>query len=312
MCKRRTLRETTMSYAPRFSSRKSRVVVGLVAVLVAAGGAATAAALEAGPDTANKGPSSPTTYAPTVAQTAPPASNISAALARLPWVAKTLTDVTLGQAPPDVDPGPNANTGGQWLYATVAADSSDEFESTWKADLAQGALAEVMAPPGTADLSDVIRGGSVTLTGDDGKPSTVLLGAGSTAPGQEFGAADESDATIEAEVDAVLAQYDLTPASVQVIHPLGPAIAVVATAQTVEAIGPKFQQLEMSLSGSPANYEGLYIRIELPTGETVAQASAAFRTGGSRLSVDPADDAAFGLPDGGGDIPDPSQLPSDR
>jgi hypothetical protein len=102
--------------------------------------------------------------------------------------------------------------------------------------------------------------------------------------GELFGAqaSGESDSKIEQDVDATLASYDLQPDQVRVLHPLGPAVWVVATTNDPSQFPGRFDEIQNAIMGIAPDieYEGLYLEIDNAQGEPLMRVGNAIRNGG--------------------------------
>lgn len=173
---------------------------------------------------------------------------------------------------------------GNTLSFDVATDGSvaGNIHAAWVADLVQGAIAEAFAARG---MQPVI--GS-TVTGDLPNGQTVALqgGMGDVAAGQSF--SSDSDAAIQQHLEAVLAQANLTPVSITVMHIGQPAPAVVVKTDDPSSAAASAATTIRALFGAdPPLYEGYYFEVDSAAGTPILAQSAAFRTGAGRQWVDP-------------------------
>jgi hypothetical protein len=192
------------------------------------------------------------------------------------------------------DPPSKSDRPGLWLYATVQGSSlkvGGDVAAAWEADLAQGAVADRLAQ-GYSDLSSVVSGSSIDFESSDGTVTPVTGGAGDVVTSQSFvGGSDES---IISSVDSVLLKYSLTPTEVRVLHPLQPAVSVVATVKDPAQINGQFEEIWNAIEGSPMQYEGLYLEIDSADGSPIVCSSADYRNGSGRLWIDPKFDSDIG------------------
>lgn len=162
-------------------------------------------------------------------------------------------------------------------------DHGASIPAQWEALVAEGAIADRMAGDAPA-LQDVVGNLDVSLTLPDGTTDDVGGGAGYVTSGQVFGAqaSGESDAEIERHVDQVLASYGLRSVRVRVLHPLGPAVWVVASTDDESRIRGRFDELQNALLGTAPDiaYEGLYLEVDNPKGEPLIRVGNALRNGG--------------------------------
>lgn len=192
---------------------------------------------------------------------------------------------------------------GLWLYATLRGDSAEAGSGVrfgWEADLAQGAIAERLAGD-RPDLGEVITGSVETLVLPDGSQANLGGGAGNITAGQRFGAQESgaTDEQITASVSNTLEEFGLTPQTVRVLRPLGPAVYAVATIDDVKSLAGKFETLRSAILGSPYQYEGLYLEIDQVDGTPLVRAGTAYRSGAGTLWFAPGIDEVLGLAHGG-------------
>jgi hypothetical protein len=162
-------------------------------------------------------------------------------------------------------------------------DSGAGIPALWEAEVAEGAIAERIAGD-SPDFQDVVGNLDTTLTFPDGATDDVGGGAGYVTAGELFGAqaSGESDSKIEQDVDATLASYDLQPDQVRVLHPLGPAVWVVATTNDPSQFPGRFDEIQNAIMGIAPDieYEGLYLEIDNAQGEPLMRVGNAIRNGG--------------------------------
>ncbi len=272
--------------ALRRSSRPRRVLIAVAVTALAVAGASTALALGIGSPTV-----APVTYAPTYGWTATIPSSATTPSAIVSAVADranlgTALRVSLSTPPAW------ATRHGDWLSFDVATDGSvaGNIHAAWEADLVQGVVAEAFAARG---MGHVI--GS-NITGDLPSGQTVALqgGMGDVAAGQRF--LSSSDAAIQQHVEAVLAQANLTPVSITVMHVGQPAPAVIVQTNDPSAAAAAATPTIRALFGArPPLYEGYFFEIEDAAGTPILAASASFRTGAGREWVDPSVGAGSSL-----------------
>lgn len=179
-----------------------------------------------------------------------------------------------------------------------ASDLSD-VTATWLAELAQGAVADLMNT-GRATTRAVIGGGRYDLT-EDGTTKDLGGGTGSVRSNQSFTAQQDgrSDGDIAEAIDAVLVKFGLEPQSVEVVHPLGPAVAVVATVPDGLNVTWTIGDLRSAITGDPSAYEGVEITLVSPSGSILLEEASAYRMGGGGLSFSAGQDDRFGAAHGG-------------
>jgi hypothetical protein len=172
-----------------------------------------------------------------------------------------------------------------WVWATIAGARdrrTHDMRGEWEARLAAGAIAE-RCSLGMTELQKAVAG--YTARYESGPHRFADGGSGYSRAGRVLGAqaSGESDAEIIAGAKAVLAQYGLTPISVRVLHPLGPALLVEASTADVQAIEGKVPEIEQALhgdGGEHATYEGVYLALDGPDGPLVRTGGATREAGG--------------------------------
>lgn len=96
-----------------------------------------------------------------------------------------------------------------------------------------------------------------------------------------------------------MASFGFSADDVQVLHPLGPAVSIVATVNNPKSEQPDINDVLNALQGPDGNYEGIYLELRLPDGVPVLRQTTAYRTGAGRLSFAPGYDDVFGASHGG-------------
>ncbi|HEX5174244.1 MAG TPA: hypothetical protein VFV91_08890 [Gaiellaceae bacterium] len=258
-----------------------------IAVLLLAGATAFGIAVASGggspPNLSGDQSVAPVTYSstydwtPTIPSSASTPAAIVSAIANRAGLGKALR-VSLTNSPSQ------ATRQGSSLNFDVATDGSvaGNIHAAWMADLVQGAIAEAFVARG---MQPVI--GS-TVTGDLPNGQTVDLqgGMGDVAAGQSF--SSDSDAAIQQHLEAVLAQANLTPVSITVMHIGQPAPAVIVkTSDPSSAAAAAATTIRALFGANPPLYEGYYFEIDSAGGTPIIAASASFRTGAGRQWVDP-------------------------
>jgi hypothetical protein len=158
-----------------------------------------------------------------------------------------------------------------WTYATLPGSrdrTTHDLVGVWEARLAQGAIAE-RCSLGLADLQQAVAGGTVRYA--TGTERLADEGSGFARAGLVFGAqADQtSDGAIVAEARDVLRRFGLTPRTVRVLHPLGPALLVEATTDDPDSMTGRIPDLETALDGGDQRhprFEGVYLALDGPGG----------------------------------------------
>jgi hypothetical protein len=172
-----------------------------------------------------------------------------------------------------------------WAYATVAAapdPRTQDVSGAWQATLAQGAVAE-RCSLGTDELQHVVAGSTIRYaTGTHGS----VGGMGVAPAGEVFGAqaSGESDGQLIADATRELRDFGLTPRAVRVLHPLGPALLVVASTDDPASVEGRMGELETALGGARGHrrFEGLYVAVDGPDGPLFRGESAARTAGGGQ------------------------------
>jgi hypothetical protein len=162
----------------------------------------------------------------------------------------------------------------------------------WEASLFQGALAEGLATG--ADTSTGIAGGDVAVHLLDGTVARIGLGAGQVVTGQRFSRGDDrSRATAVANISKVVQSFGLSVVSVDMITYRDDAVAVTVQVPPNGSFA-RFDELRQAITGSPANFEGVYLELQDDSGATIALSATAFRTGGGSQWTDPGYAGAIG------------------
>jgi hypothetical protein len=177
--------------------------------------------------------------------------------------------------------------------------SSDlSFRAGWEADVIAAALAERQREAGEPTVRFVRYDGGprrwlqyeqVTPRGPSGP---VYGGARPTSPGLWR----DADLVIEQQVQQTLVSYGLTGVRVQVLRPLGPAVAVRAVAPRGK---PAFTFDELIPAFCDGGWDGCYLRIESPRGRMLAQWEISHRLRGGGVRFAPGQDERFGINHGG-------------
>jgi hypothetical protein len=207
-------------------------------------------------------------------------------------------DYRLSDDPPET----YSPSSGQWWYATVSGPTDRDgatLKMDWEAALAQGSIAEQISGD-VCDLHWVIRGSSVEFQLPSGATRDLGGGAGDIAPDQLFAAqaSNSTDEEIVQEVGDALAQYPLTVEDIDVLHPLGPAVAVVATVEEAGDIKGKFEAIRSAVLGDPLRFEGLYLEIDTPDGKPLVRTGASYRSGAGMVWFAPGMDSVLGIAHG--------------
>jgi len=196
----------------------------------------------------------------------------------------------------------------QWLHATVNSTSATgadggDLRSLWEADLAQGAIAERLAAD-ASDLSEVVSGSRISVRHSSGDVDEEQGSAGQVTPGQVFGAQrdgltdEEIRARITSALDALNLGGGFAVRSVDVLHPLGPAVAVTATVKDRSVLRDQAMPLLEAMGGS-REYEGGYLEIDDSTGAPLLRTYGDLRVGDSGVWFAPGIDDLMGIQHGG-------------
>ena len=261
--------------------RRTYIVITAVSAAMVLGGAtALAVALRAGQD---RGKPEPIAYAPAVSPSQPPIPPAAALAQTLRQMrGGAVVAARIGEAPADSRRGNLP-----WLYAAVRVPGMArglDVEPIWEADLIEGVVAD---RAGTArDIRDDFGGSTFDAVLPDGsRIADASGGLGDIVRGQQFRGTETVSAKLSIERE--LQRAGLTPISVNVLRPAGPAPAVIASTSDVATTAKSFVPLVRALFGSPPNYEGYYLELRDNAGNAFVRASAAFRTGAGRLWVEP-------------------------
>ena len=214
-------------------------------------------------------------------------------------VGKVIVKAQIAASPPG-----SQYPSGPWFYATVAVAGSGKgqgIEEAWEADIVQGATAELMNRT-TANLADVLVGGTVRLQLPDGRLTDPGSGMGQEAAFQQFGQADATDAEIISRVDTIVRTDGLRPTSVAVFRPDGPAVAVVVDMPASGMPrGVTMNSLEHDLNGPniDENYSGMYVQLDTANGTPIGESANADRVGANRSWYEPRYYSVMGILHGG-------------
>jgi hypothetical protein len=173
-----------------------------------------------------------------------------------------------------------------WAYATIAGSRdlrTHDMTGEWEARLAQGAIAE-RCSLGLAELQKAVAGGTTRYA--TGTHPLAGEGSGYSRAGRVLGAqaSGEPDARIIAEAERVLGEHGLTPRTVRVLHPLGPALLVEASTDDVASVTGRVPAIENELDGggwgSHPRFEGVYLALDGPEGPLIRTGGATRAAGG--------------------------------
>ncbi|MDQ6523054.1 hypothetical protein RB608_05555 [Nocardioides sp. LHD-245] len=192
---------------------------------------------------------------------------------------------------------------------TPSLEGPNDVRTTWTAELALGALAELRRTNETS-YAEVL--GDTKIKADLPLETLDLDGGhGFVATGQVFAAqADRrSDEAIESSLTDQARKFGLEVIAVDVLRPLGPApIVILRTRGADKAPGWTMDNLRDALAGSPLDYEGIYIELRAPDGTPLVAAGTSYRTGVGGLWFEPGHDETFGATHlGGRPQPEPAR-----
>lgn len=262
--------------------------LGLGAVVLASGtGAAAVAAL--GTSSSHDGQigmSAPATTA------FPPAASREAALLKVRTILDPMvSDLHLGV------PEAGSDRTGTWMYATVRAPATagQAVPGMWEAELAQGALGELLPGKDASDIGGTIVGSTIMLDTGSGTAEQIGGGTGDVAPGQNFRAqaTHQTDAQITGSIDATLARFGLTSLGIRVLRPLGPAPSVVAQVADPATLAGRWAELLQALNNG--DYEGLYLELLSRSGSVLVRSYSALRMGANGVWFAPGMDDLLGI-----------------
>lgn len=227
----------------------------------------------------------PAAYVSTSAGIGPGLSAEAAIAEVLPSVSQSMINtVTLGANPPGRRIGP-------WLYFSINCDVQENggcLHSLWEADVVQGAVAELMRSS-QSNLANVITGSTTIASLADGQSVDFGGDQGDVAAGQQFTAAQNSDATVEQAISGVCAANDVSVLSEQILHPLGDALDLqLQFSSSALNNGVTIRQIETEIEKKVGTFEAIYVEAALADGTTVARAAKDLRSGIGRQWADPA------------------------
>ena len=193
--------------------------------------------------------------------------------------------------------GVQASSSPTGLVVTVAlAGNNDDVPNIWLADLAVGALGELMRT-NQAIISQEIASASAVGLGSSGAQVTSDLGLGAVRLGQVFDS--PSDAVLTSQVNIVAQEFGLKVSSLSILHPLESALRVTFIVPDSATINWTIDQLRTALVGASPDVEGVLIELDNSAGQPVLLSGVAYRTGEGGLWFAPGQDARFGAVHGG-------------
>jgi len=270
-------------------SRISSVVVVSAIVLGGIGAWGTATGASSRPNASpivTQEPGDPVQYSSTV-DTSPPAPS---AASDADIVQTELSKRPTGSAVLGAEisrPEGTTATAGQ-LHLDLSATTLDGggwIRSFWEGSLLQGAVADELATG--LDTSTGVSGGTFVIHLPDGTSKELGAGAGKVRTRQIFSRLDASGhEQASSNITAVLASFGLGSISTTFITYRDDAVAIVAQVPTGGSLHD-FDSLRLALTGTPAQYEGVYLEVRDSSGSPIAISATAFRTGAGTLWVDP-------------------------
>ena len=204
----------------------------------------------------------------------PPEEAIAQTLAGL---SNVIRSAKLGSQPSD-----GSFPNGVWLHIEVA--SENQMEGEWEATLLAGAVADRTA--GRRFLASVIKGYIVDYVPSNGSEPTGQRTNELDVAGERFRPPGDDNKIKRVTADT-LVRFGAQPVSIEVLHPLGAALKVVATIATPEAMNGRLAQLQTALIGTPTQYEGVYLEVRLPDGSPIAKLWTTYRDPVGAQSVRP-------------------------
>jgi hypothetical protein len=202
----------------------------------------------------------------------------------------------------DAVPAPgNSNLPG--LVVHVSGDGREPAARArlmWLAAVAGGAVADLMRTDEQV-INEIIDRLSVVERLPSGRVEDLGGGVGAVAAGQVFEAqvSEADDASITDRVVGTLQDFGLSATSVEVFHPLGPVVSVVAVLPEDASVDWTLDELREAIMGDPRAYEGLCVEIDSSTGSPLILGSVAYRTGEGGLWFADGQDEVFGAAHGG-------------
>jgi hypothetical protein len=141
----------------------------------------------------------------------------------------------------------------------VPDSRAGQFVAEWEGALAAGATAARLSHPARLTYVEVFEHAS----GDAVPPDEAL---GYSIDGPTLSTSQDSESTIEARAAAVLQDFDLTPVTVRVLHPYGPALFVEARTDDESSVSARMGDLERALDPDGSGLEGMYVEVSGPDG----------------------------------------------
>jgi hypothetical protein len=180
-------------------------------------------------------------------------------------------------------PASELNVENQWdMSATANVPSGSGAalaRASWLGCLADGALAEYLIG-NSSNLATAVQG---TIVAKLPGGSTQAAGGcgGDVAADEEFGAQVEglTDQEVDASVNKALQNIGLRAERIDVVRPLGPAIAVQLSVPSVDDASSTADAVSAALDSPPYEYEGVFLEIDGPDGTPLLARGVALRAG---------------------------------
>jgi hypothetical protein len=189
-----------------------------------------------------------------------------------------------GWAFTDEDGNPIPAPTGQWIHATVSipAVGVRSMRAMWEADIAIASLREQLAV--RSEPISVI-GSQIVGRLPNGREAVIGGGLGAVVLGQDFG--DKKSGVVENKIRRRSAEAGLEIVSVEVLHPVQDAPAVVAITDDPAVFVAEADERILALFGERGSYEAEYLEVRDSSGRPVFVQASSFRTGVGRRWVRP-------------------------
>jgi hypothetical protein len=170
------------------------------------------------------------------------------------------------------------------------ADPRANLLAEWEGMLAAGATAARLTDPRQLRLVDVFeqRPGEAPPPEPDNGFGVDLHPVQTT---------DDSDAEIIASVDRTLSGFGLSPVVVRVLHPLGPAVYVVATTPDEQRMRNRCNDLGEALDAH-GSYDGVFLQLETAGGRVLMRTYTSTRLTAGGVWFTPGFDELCGIAHG--------------
>jgi hypothetical protein len=172
-----------------------------------------------------------------------------------------------------------------------------DVEAMWQADIAMGAVAELVnnGTPGILcnGLIGAIVSGRTARSGTVAPVSEPVMFTNAPA-NQYFAASADTSAQIATSVAHTASSFGLTPSSVRVLDADGPAIEVVLTTpDSVKLTEPLFLHLTSALLPHPSPYVGAYLEIRDQSGAPLIKIIRSARTSSGGQWIAPGTEVGY-------------------